>query len=51
MNFRQYLENACELEKQYLEKEIVISGGKAHNEADIKEALQIAVLIKIIKWL
>ena len=49
MNFRQYLENACELEKQHLEKEIVISG--AHNEPDIKEALEIATLVKIIKGL
>ncbi len=49
MNFRQYLEYACELEKQYLEKEIVISG--AHNEPDIKETLEYAVLIKIIKGL
>ena len=49
MNFRQYLENACELEKQYLENDIVISG--AHNEPDLKEALEAAVLGKIIKGL
>ena len=49
MNFRQYLENACELEKQYLEKEIAISG--AHNKPDIKEILEAAVLGKIIKGL
>ena len=49
MNFRQYLENACELEKQYLEKEIAISG--AQNKPDIKEILEAAVLGKIIKGL
>lgn len=51
MNFRQYLEYACELEKQYLEKEVVIAGSKAHNEPDIKEILEAAVLGKIIKGL
>ena len=35
--------------RQYLEKEIAISG--AHNEPDIKEILEAAVLGKIIKGL
>ena len=51
MNFKQYLQNACELERRYLDKEVAIAGGETLTQLDMDQVLELAVLVKIIKGL
>ena len=51
MNFKQYLQNACELERRYLDKEVAIAGGETLTQLDMDQVLELAVLAKIIKGL
>ena len=51
MNFKQYLQNACELERRYLNKEVAIAGGETLTQLDMDQVLELAVLAKIIKGL
>ncbi|SMD30795.1 helix-turn-helix domain-containing protein [Picrophilus oshimae] len=51
MTFKQFVQNACELERQYLEKEVMITSEKSITQPDLKETFYIAILVKVIKSL
>lgn len=51
MRFKQFVQSACELERQYLEKELMIVGGKFITESDVKQILEMAVIGKVTKRL
>ena len=51
MSFRQFVETACEFEKQYLEKEIELAGSRKLTEPDAKQILEMAVIGKVLKRL
>ena len=51
MSFRQFVESACELEKQYLEKEVELAGNHNLTEHDTKHILEMAIIGKALKRL
>ena len=51
MSFKQYILNACELERRYLDKEVSIAGGRTPTQPDMNQVLTMAVLAKIVKEL
>ncbi len=51
MSFRQFVESACELEKQYLEKEVELAGNHNLTEHDTKHILEMAIIAKTLSRL
>ena len=51
MSFKQYVQNACELERRYLDKEVAIAGGKTLTQPDMDQVLNMAILAKVVKRL
>jgi intein-encoded DNA endonuclease-like protein len=51
MSFKQFVQNACELERQYLDEEISITGGRRITEPDAKQILEMVIIGKAIKRL
>ena len=51
MSFKQYLLDACELERKYLDKEVTIAGGKTLTQPDMDQVLKMAIIAKAIKRL
>ena len=51
MSFKQYVQNACELERKYLDKEVAIAGGKTFTQPDMDQVLNMAILAKVVKRL
>lgn len=51
MSFRQFVESACELEKQYLEKEVELAGNHNLTEHDTKHILEMAIIAKALSRL
>lgn len=51
MSFKQYLKNACELERRYLDKEVAIAGGKTLTQPDMDQVLNMAIIAKVVKRL
>ena len=51
MSFYQFLRNACELESQYLEKEIMIVSNKFLTDHDVDQILKLIIIAKALNRL
>ena len=51
MSFYQFLRNACELENQYLEKEIMIVSNKFLTDDDVNQVLKMIIIAKALNRL